>query len=64
MIVIRPGTDSALELPRIWMRAELEAFGVTPAVLDAPHASGPLEDDTFTCPMVGSPAGDERMGNG
>jgi hypothetical protein len=26
VIVIRPGTDSALELPRIWMRAELEAF--------------------------------------
>jgi putative dimethyl sulfoxide reductase chaperone len=59
-----PYYAAAAELLGIWMRAELEAFGVTPAVLDAPHASGPLEDDTFTCPMVGSPAGDERMGNG
>jgi hypothetical protein len=46
------------------MRVELEARGLKPAVLDGPLASGPIEEDTFTCPMVGSAADDERMKDG
>jgi TorA maturation chaperone TorD len=59
-----PYYAAAAELLGVWIRADSEALGVTPAVLDGPRASGLLEEDTFTCPMVGSAADDERMGDG
>jgi len=59
-----PYYAAAAELLGVWIRADSEALGLAPAVLDGPRASGPLEEDTFTCPMVGSTADDERMGDG
>jgi TorA maturation chaperone TorD len=59
-----PYYAAAAELLENWIRIELDVLGVTPAMLDGPRASGPVEEDTFTCPMVGSATDDERTGDG
>jgi TorA maturation chaperone TorD len=59
-----PYYAAAAELLAIWIRTELEALGVGPATLDGLGPSGPLEEDIFTCPMVGSATDDEGMGDG
>ena len=50
-----PYYTAAAELLEAWIVCEREALGVRPVPLGDAAALGPLEDETFSCPMAGSP---------